>query len=241
MSRFILLIILAGVVYIIYFLYLKNMKKPSRQQLLKMTAIAIGLLFILMVVMGRAPAIFAAIGALLAGAIRYLPILMRHWPTISQLYRRANPNATVNNNSKVKTPTLVVTLNHTNGHMDGEIISGSFAGRNLSELSIDDLKTFYRFCQANDSQATQILEAYIQRERIAEWQDAPNSNNQTVSSSTSEEEAYDILGLQPGATKKQIVDAHRRLMSRMHPDKGGSNYLAAKINTAKKTLLKTVA
>ncbi len=241
MSRFILLIVLAAVAYIIYFLYMQNMKKPSKQQMLKIGGIVLGIFFILMVVMGRAPAIFAAFGALIAGAIRYFPLIMRHWPTITQAYRRVNPSATANANSRVRTPTLVVTLNHANGHMDGEIIAGSFNGRNLNELSIDELKIFYRFCQSNDAQATQILETYIQRERIAEWQDAPNTQNQAKASSTSEEEAYEILGLKPGVTKKDVVTAHRRLMSKMHPDKGGSNYLAAKINAAKKILLKSVA
>jgi hypothetical protein len=52
------------------------------------------------------------------------------------------------------------------------------------------------------------------------------------------EEAYEVLGLKAGASKSDIIDAHRKLIQKNHPDRGGSDYLAAKINLAKKTLLK---
>ncbi len=242
MSRLILILVFGAVAYIIYKMYLKKLRKPSRQEAIKIAIVVGGLFFILMAITGRASIIFAAIGAVMTAAMRYYPLIIRHWPQLRRLYRKhVNPAAAAGQTSKVTTAVLVMSLDHDSGHMDGEITDGSYSGRHLSELTIEELKAFYRFCQGQDSQAAQVLEAYIQRERIAEWQDAPNSNQSAGNTRTSVEEAWEVLGLEPGATKKEIVDAHRRLMSRMHPDKGGSNYLAAKINDAKNTLLETIA
>ena len=51
------------------------------------------------------------------------------------------------------------------------------------------------------------------------------------------EEAMEILGLKEGATREDVVKAHRRMMQKVHPDRGGSDYLASQINKAKDTLL----
>jgi len=138
---------------------------------------------------------------------------------------------------------LEMSLDHRTGRIDGEIIAGQFKGRSLSALEYPELMTFYKICQAQDTEAVRLLEAFIQREFPDKWKEGTwsESGEQTSTpdntSGMSLEEAWDTLGLTPGSSIEDITHAHRKLMSRLHPDKGGSTFLATRVNQAKERIL----
>lgn len=77
---------------------------------------------------------------------------------------------------------------------------------------------------------------FIFRERSASAAGNPEGGNH--SGVMTAEQAYKILGLSLSATRQEIIEAHRKLMLKNHPDRGGSSYIAAQINRAKEILLK---
>jgi hypothetical protein len=143
--------------------------------------------------------------------------------------------------SRVRSALLEMELDHDSGGMDGTILQGPLAGRRLSGIDETGLRHLYRECLAGDPEGARLLEAYFDR-RFPRWrEDAQRDGNprpgHPQSGSMTEQEAYDILGLQPGASLDEIRQAHRTLMKKLHPDQGGSTYLAARVNQAKEVLL----
>ena len=139
--------------------------------------------------------------------------------------------------SQFKTSLLVVTINFANGSVDGEVISGNYEGKRLSELSADELKDLSQQYKQTDRESFILLQAYM----IRSGSSSNQSDSQFKSNSFSDisnDEAYKILGLPTSASQEDIIKAHKRLMQRIHPDRGGSDYLAAKINAAKDQLTK---
>jgi hypothetical protein len=143
--------------------------------------------------------------------------------------------------SRVRTGGLEMELDHDTGEMDGRVTGGRFAGARLSQLDRDDLFSLYAEL-SSDAESRAVLEAYLDR-RFPEWRaEAGDGGDRGTGDSDgfeqmSREEAYQILGLQPGASEEEIHHAWRRMMKKVHPDSGGSAFLAAKINAAKDLLL----
>ncbi len=144
--------------------------------------------------------------------------------------------------SQVRTACLEMQLDHDTGDMTGTVLAGSLAGRSLDSLSEQDLQILWKEA-AGDEQSRKLVEAYLDR-RFSGWREdfEPDGTHRQGSAPGSgpmaDEEAYQILGLSPGAGDAEIRSAHRRLMKRLHPDHGGTSFLAAKLNEAKDTLLR---
>jgi hypothetical protein len=148
--------------------------------------------------------------------------------------------------SSVRTPMLEMTLDHDTGDMDGVVLAGRFEGRRLSQLLPAQLAELLEEAQARDAQAAQLLEAYIARFGQGQGAGASGTNGGRRTGAPGPtgpmtvEEAYAVLGLTPGASRDDILAAHRSLMKKYHPDQGGTTYLAAKINEAKDVLIQRV-
>ena len=141
--------------------------------------------------------------------------------------------------SRVRSAYLEMQLDHDSGAMRGTIVAGRHKGVALDRL---DVKTLVHLLAEFDEQSRALLMAYLDR-REPRWGeyaqgDAAAGRAAASTGKMSEQEAYQILGLKPGANAEAITSAHRTLMKKFHPDQGGTTYLATRINEAKDTLLR---
>jgi hypothetical protein len=174
-----------------------------------------------------------------AGLLGWSPYGMSGFSGIGSLFGGGQRSS--GQSSRVRSQFLDMSLDHDSGELSGTILAGEHAGRSLGEF---DLAGLLAMAPAFDAESVALLESYLDR-RFPAWREhaqgngaggqrrAPSSGKMTA------EEAYQILGLQPGASRDDIGRAHRALMKKLHPDQGGSTYLAARVNEAKDTLLRT--
>lgn len=226
-------IILVGFLFIRWF-----MRTPSqivvqtlRQGLLFLVA---GIL-IFLALTGKLHWLFAAIGSLL--------------PFFNQFYRRYKAKKATGydandagKTSQVQARFVRMSLNHDTGKIDGEVLEGEHQGQRLSELKLEQLIALLHTWKSQDEESARLLQAFIDNVYGERWREqhtgsAYEGSNQSAPGAVSTEEAFQILGLEPDASKEEIIGSHRKLMQKLHPDRGGSNYLAAKINQAKDVLL----
>lgn len=235
----------AGVLLLL--LWLARMFAAARVETIKKAAIwtAAGLgcaLLVLTLATGRGA---QAVWTLLL----FAPVLWRlgqSWRTAWQFGRRPEAGAGGGPNAEttVETATLLMRLDHATGRMSGRVRRGPFAGRELAELGLPALLSLLRECRASDAESVPLLEAWLDR-AAPDWREAEawagtageGGGGARPGGRMSRAEALAVLGLAEGATPAEIRAAHRRLMRAAHPDQGGSDWLAARINEARDVLL----
>ena len=228
-----LLLLIAAIVSLWYWWsYQKNLAENKRKPFLWRSGFWLILaLSVYLIITGRMHWLGAGIAALIP-VLRTLLVWGTRAGPLLRLFGRFKTSP-----SQFRTQFLVISMNFTTGSVEGEIISGDYNGKKLSELSQDELKQLSQQYKTVDKESYVLLQAYLIRSGSSNDQ-AYQQYNPDNFNQLSEAEAYEILGLPNTASKDEVVKAHKRLMQRMHPDRGGSDYLAAKINAAKDQLVK---
>jgi hypothetical protein len=143
--------------------------------------------------------------------------------------------------SSVRSAGLEMVLDLQTGEMDGRVLAGRHEGRLMSELRLPELIEVAEDFRG-DADSLRLLEGYLDRAHPG-WRDHvqgddPHRQGATPGSGGMDaQEAYEILGLEPLASEAEVREAHRRLMKQVHPDRGGTAALAARINEAKDRIL----
>jgi DnaJ domain len=143
--------------------------------------------------------------------------------------------------STLRTAMIEMRIDHATGAMRGTVLAGAFTGRELELMTQNELSALMTECGKLDAEGAGLLQAYLDRRFAGRREDAyadadPGPARRRPGAMTAEE-AYEVLGLAPGAPNEAVRRAYRDLMKKLHPDQGGSTYLAARVNQARDVLL----
>jgi hypothetical protein len=176
-----------------------------------------------------------------AGLLGWAPVGTSAFANLGRIFGAATGQRSNSQSSRVRSRFFDMTLDHDSGALSGTIVSGPNAGRSLEDF---DLPALLAMFGELDAESAPLLESYLDR-RFPAWRQnaqgdtADRQRRAASGGKMTNEEAYQILGLKPGARRDEIGRAHRALMKKLHPDQGGSTYLAARVNEAKEVLLRT--
>ncbi len=240
MQRLLLLLALAAGLFVLFRWLLR---KPARE-FWQWLAVLVALVLLVLVLTGRAHWLAAVVAAVLPfartliGLLGALPLLKRLLAGMNAAKAKKAPSG--GKTSTVQSKYIRMTLNHDTGDLNGEVLAGQFKGMTLDQMNLEALLQLLQECQ-DDEESVALLQAYLERAYYDTWQEQARARgrrqNASTSSEMSRDEALQILGLSSDASEADIIEAHRRLMQKLHPDRGGSAFLAARINLAMDTLL----
>lgn len=201
----------------------------------------IGIVILFFILTGRLTWALWTLPALLPWIMR-----ARQAARMAKNFSRMTGGGTSGQTSEVTSAFLNMELDHDSGDMDGTVRKGRHEGARLSTLSLDQLLALFGDYSVDDGESARLLAAFLDRMH-PDWRAEGDSGAAQGGEEAFEEEAgkmsraeaYRILGIEESASEGEIKSAHHRLIAGLHPDRGGSAYLAAKINEARDVLLKS--
>ena len=237
MPRVILLLV---IVFTLVVLVRRAQQQPPHKRRAAYLQIIVGSAVIgvvILTLMGKMHWVGAALTGLLVAARQLLSVLVRLLPALGGL--RASGARSSSKQSEVTSRIIKMTLDHDSGDLSGVVLESTFKGWLLNELNRQQLDELLSYCQHEDTDSAQLLTSYLEQRFSEDAQDREETDRggENGASPSSRAEALAVLGLQDDATEEDITAAHRALIQKCHPDRGGNDYLAAKINQAKDQLL----
>lgn len=228
MIRLVVAIVVLGVLFWTYKRW--KMLPPARRKSSALTFLVYALVFltVIAVISGRVH----WLGAVAAGALALTKIgfstILRLLPFLNFLRKTPMFSQPV-----FSTAFLKVQLDINSGQLTGEIINGPLCGKQFEQLSDDELVTLEQHYQSRDKRSYYLIRVLRQRR----GQHYQRETHYASVEAPSLKEAEQILGLPQAYSKEDVIRAHKSLMQKLHPDRGGNDYLASRVNTAKDIIL----
>jgi len=240
MSRILLIILLLGGL-VFWWHWQTSPNQTERKKLLIKTLFGVLLVVVvILVASGRMHWFGAVFAGLLAFLRQGMGILVRFFPILTQLYRQFAPSSKPSGTSTVSSKIIEMTLYHDTGKMGGRVLTGNYKGKQLDELKQEDILELFEYCKQTDRDSTRLMESYLAGRFDDDTKFTSDESEQASGKVTSEmtaTEALHILGLSETPSREEVVEAYRKIMQQLHPDRGGNDYFAAKINQARDLLL----
>jgi len=235
MSRIFLILILIGV-FIMWRRWKKIKSREERKEFVyKGLVIGLVVFIIALAVFGRIDMLGAVFASVLLGLKYIIAFLIRHFPFIARIYG-VTDGFGLGKKRNLKTEWLNIEIDFKTRQVDGEVLKGSYLGTKLKDMNESSLQSLLKEC-SSDTRSAYFLRMYMQQRFSGEYQSQGNSQSNSVATEMTREEAMEILGLKGSPTDKDIRDAHKRLIQRLHPDRGGNDFLASMINRARDHLM----
>ncbi|MEQ9464517.1 MAG: DnaJ domain-containing protein [Haliea sp.] len=233
------LLLLLAIALALYIMFIRARALPPHLRKAQYLKLGIGIAVaavLFLTLTGRMHWVGAALTGLLVAARQLLPLAIRMFPMLSSLRGKAGA-AGAGQHSTVESAILRMHLDHESGKLSGEVLRGPLQDWLLDELERSQLEDLLHYCQQEDNDSVQLLLSYLEQRFPGETDFGSKRQAPPEPGGLSRREALAVLGLGENASEEDIVQAHRKLMQKLHPDRGGNDYLAAKINQAKDFLL----